>query len=381
MSWNTILRVELIVLIVGCIYYTLFLFFPQYFMGEQLSEDPMAWSGFGVLIVGIIAARLRQSLFPNRVRSLIDSGAIRSEFGSADELIEQVAREATKRTFWIFVPLVLLYLIGISQVYSNETGKIHLIVGGSMGVWLVSTRFAYGVATGIAAARLSGKSSVFVLNPGHMDRASGFGQLGFFYFNQALILLLPTFFMLFWLVYANINIGQFERDKLINEVAQRVVDDRNYISSLSEQVADYISCRTDEYAFLQDCDRGELYFIWGAQFYALIFFNLIIFTLSWVWPMALLARRMRDFHNRYIRPEVRRLELVVLKAREDFAEKIENLKDELHFEDYHVNTQAHADRLAVYRACPTFPIPIWTVLTTLVSNVSAVFGLLGAAVL
>ena len=86
---------------------------------------------------------------------------------------------------------------------------------------------------------------------------------------------------------------------------------------------------------------------------------------------------MRGYRNKYISPEVERLERSILEQRVEFAKSLAGEA----FVDVVAKRQAAidgvAEKLAVFRNTPVFPIPLWTALTAFISNISAIVGLLG----
>ena len=226
MKWKKIEQIETVLFVIGLLYFFAFLISPTHFMDRSLQEDPMSVLGFGLLLICLLTARILQSSFHKRVSYMTLSGAIMCSFEAFEAWFEIIA----KRAFLVILAtMVPIYMAGIYQAPSNEVGKFHLYLGGAIGATMLACRFAFGVATGISSAYLSRSKHSFVLTPSHPDGCSGFGHLGYYYFEQALILLMPTVFMAFWLFSDNPN-----------------------------------------------------YSLWHGQFYNLIAFNLVIFSLSWM---------------------------------------------------------------------------------------------------
>lgn len=361
----------------GLGYFVWFAIDPQVFSDNSHAEDPMAVSGFGCLLAGIVVARWVQSGFLRRIDLMVRSGAIQFEDSSHEQFNRWFQRSSVIAFLFVCGTLLPLYLIGLFETASNEKGKIHLYIGGAMGVWLVSTRFAFGVATGLAAYRLSHSKNRFILAPSHPDRSSGFGHLGHFYFDQALVLLLPAIFMLFWIIYVGVNIDRLQRAELADQFISATTGQNAVDQSLEIVLENYMTCKNviKQPDSIRACPQRDRQFIWLPQFVRLILFNLVIFMFSWVLPNLFLGRRMRAYRAKHIEPEVSRIEDELRDLRTEYP------ADPVGTTAYIAHRQQLdelAEKLAVYRSCPAFPLPILTVLTATISNISAILGLVGA---
>lgn len=375
MTWKKIDQFENFVWFIGLIYYLIFLIYPHEIMGQPLIDDPMSVSGFGLLLAGIFAAKLIQKSFPKKVAMMFSSGAIQSEFPSHSSFMDWFNRIASISFLWVAGSLVPLALIGIYFVDTNYEGKWHLIAGSFLGVWVISTRFAFGVATGIGAAKLSSRESRFVLSPPHPDRSSGFGHLGYFYFEQALVLLLPSVFMVGWILLVSLNMSQLARSELVNQV-EALVENRKPSGVQFDYIIDqYVICSSGE-SDLKACNSREREFIWYFHFIRLITFNLTIFMFIWIIPSIYIYRKMKAFRRRFIDPVIELIEREIATERRKLMDAADT-DDKILVADLGQNKiDQLAETLAIYRSTPTFPIPLGTAVTTWVSNVSAILGLL-----
>ena len=385
MTFKLIERCELYVWTLGLIYYGTFVFYPELFHGKTHAEDPMSVVGFGFLLIGIVLARWVQRGFLTRIDAVFAGGAIHMPGMTREGLRDWFHVNTARYFLWIFLPLLGLYLIVLTATSSNELGKIHLYVGGALGIWMVSVRFAVGVATGLCATYVSGPQSRFVLNPAHSDRSSGFGRLGYFYFDQALVLLLPAVFMIFWIGYVAINLSTLERNEVANAVFDKVGIETREDTTLSQSLEAYVVCRDEDGDIFSkaasDCTPAERSFLWGPAFYALTIFNIIIFLLSWGLPTIRLRARMAEYRDTYISLKIDELERVLTDLRGQFFDRLDKEEPDPVVRDMQAHMDAVSCELGTYRATPTYPLPIWTALTAIISNLSAVFGLLGASLL
>ena len=376
MTWQFLLRFERIFFVIGLLYFLSFLAYSEAFIGKSFNKDPMAAAGFGLVLSGVAIAWLVQRQFPYRVGLMIRSGAISSIEMDEAAFIAELERYATRAFFIIFLTMTPLFVGGVLSVDSNELGKPHLITGGVIGAGLIAMRFAYGVATGWASSRLVRSEVSITLAPNHPDRSAGFGHLGYFYFDQALVLLLPAAFMMFWLVYVGVNLNKLEEKEIFNLVVAHAEDQRSFSYrppvTPPEFVEEYVVC-PHKNSPITECRADERLFIWQDPFLLLIGFNLIIFLLSWGWPSWRIYRRMKTSRATDVDPEIDRLESVVAAARRTMRTESGGI-DQKAF----AALDDDVERLAILRSCPVFPIPIWTAVTAVVSNVSALFGLIGA---
>ncbi|MCV6584541.1 MAG: hypothetical protein OIF47_03315 [Marinibacterium sp.] len=376
--WARITQAELLVLAAGTLYYIAFLIAPERFMDGDFGDDLMASGGFGLLLAGIVIARAIQSRFSSRVLGVVRSGAILlGDTGDdgRDRIEAWINQRAVLMLAIIFPTLLVLYLIGVASAPSDQTGKPHLIAGGTMGLFMISVRFAFGVATGLVAARLADPQNSFVLQPAHDDRASGFGSLGFFYLDQAAVLLLPALFMVTWILFVQSSISQFQEATVVSNLVEAITDTPQPAPELRRFATPYVTCTSARVA-PEQCPRTDLAFFWQAQFVGLSICNLVIFFFCWIVPMLILARRMRGYRRQVIDPRIRTLEQKLFKIRTQFRTPSPDDLDALERQ-----TDEMAQQLAVYRACPAFPIPLWTAVTAAVSNLSAVLGILGTSLL
>ncbi|WP_350334225.1 hypothetical protein [Coralliovum pocilloporae] len=375
MCWHRINGLENIFWLSGLCYYVLFLLFPLKIMNQPLAEDPMSVFGFAILLAGILLAKLIQRAFFRKVRLMTSSGAIQTEFKTHDAFIDWFHKVAERSFLCIAGTLIPLALLGIYWTDSLEEAKIHLLAGSFLGVWMISTRFAYGVATGIAAAKLSHKSAIFLLSPSHPDRSSGFGHLGYFYFEQALVLLLPAVYMVFWIVLVSINMGQLERSELVERVEAAIENRDPKNPQLNNILERYVQCENGHYDSTT-CEANQRAFIWFDHFVRLIVFNLIIFMLIWLIPSYYIRQKMKEARKEQVDPFIERLEKEIAHIRTSLAGPNIQMGDSPKNHTDYQTLDEQACVLANLRSTPTFPIPLGTAITTWVSNVSAIVGLI-----
>lgn len=373
--WPLILKLETLLWFAGLAFYGYFIAFPEEVMGQPLADDPMAVFGFAALLAGLILARILQGTFVRRIEQMHTSGAIQSDFPSQAAFEAWFGRIATLSFALVVLTLLPLGLIVIYVTESNTVAKPFLMAGSAMGICLVAVRFAHGIASGITAYAISRPSATFSLTPSHPDNCSGFGQLGFYYFEQALILLIPAAFMLFWIVFIGINISQFERAEMAEQVTALIEGRPPGAAEFAHVVETYVVC-ADGTTDAAACAPDERRFLWGQPFQWLIFYNLIIFLLVWVLPSFFLNRRMRQSREEDIGPVERRLAEELSVSRRALAAEAETSSDTVQARE---GIDRMAVKLAELRGTPTFPIPLWTAVTTWISNISAILGLLAIA--
>ena len=367
----------------GAVYLTAFLIAPTSFSGVPLHIDPMAPSGFLLILLGSLIASWVQSRFPGRVEELFRSGSILLDDDAYQAFWTDFRKLVRMCILAVTIPLAALVTIGPFIVGSNEQGLPHLIAGGLLGSWLVGVRFGVGIATGIAASRLAHGRTVFVPSPGHPDRAAGFGRLGYFYLDQALVLLLPALFMVFWIVFVG---KQIETAKPMLTDALRSPEELQTIVDVYKKypaIWEYTSCEPkptgpDRYFWDEEteqpfhvgyllCPPDGLRFIWQVHYYRLLLFNLVVVLLAWLLPNLVLRGAMRRGLVQLVDPRILQTEAALYAKRGQLAtDPTGGAPGE---------EQALAQELANLRSCPTFPVPLGTVILTFLSNVSALAGL------
>lgn len=332
---------------VACIYYLIFLIFPTSLVGQRHSEDPMAVSGFGILILAIFGVRRVQAGFAPAVGHLIRRGILIKTGEQAVE--ERFAGLSVVAISIVVVTLVPLAVYGLVNTDTVEEGKPFLISGGVIGAILIGVRFGVAVATGVFASTLRRSGLRVVLSRNSTDMASGLRPLGDFFFKQGLFVLIPAVVMLFWLIAA----------------------ERGW------SFATIYVCTVGDY--LANCEPGE--FLWQDQFYRLMAFNiLVVFNFAVLVPALFLRALMVDFKNRHYLPAAAYLE-----------DRLQNSRFELYLTPAHSLTVAsYLDRereIAAlneeydsYMGARTWPIPIAETAATVLANASAVYGLLAPMV-
>jgi len=328
----------------GCVYFAIFAFCPGAFTESSHSEDPMTLSGFGVLLVGVYGARRLQRGFTGRITSLTRTGVLlRSGTTDFECDFHRVRAIAIPVIAGSLIPLTIG---GIWAANSTEVGKLYLVVGALLGIWLVSARFGWAVATGVFALRLDRLGISITVTPGASDRAAGLRMLGDFYFFQALFVLVPALFMSFWMI---------------------AVEAEWAIAS------GYWHCELPRF----DCDPHQRVGTWTSQFLALIAFDiLVIFNPSVLLPGWLIGRKMKAATRTHVEPVVRRLEGEICDLRSQVfpSDREDQEADHSRLGLFEEITR-RATQLDRYRSTPTWPMPLGRVLTTVLANASALVGL------
>ena len=353
-TWDIIEVIEKVLWILGLLIYAWFLRNSVEISGNTLAQEPMAPIGFGLVLLGTLSAKLIQVRFVEKVKLLTRSGAIFDGYGHLDGLSEDTNFIST----WVFIPMVvglcITYLIGLN-ISLSEPG-IYLIIGGMIAVYIVSTRFSFGVASGLCTLKIT-KHTEFFLHSSHPDKAAGFGHLGYYYFKQALVILIPTAFMAGWLLlaYATVQAKNIE------------MPEQNTFAYEFDGYMRYDDDTDSVYVKYWDCEKEKRTFIWSAAFYKLILVNLIVFLFAWAIPNSVLAKQMKVAKRRVVYPAIEELERKLKNHRRLQTKGFSDLRSASHL----------SDELYYLRMCPTFPLPVKTVATVFLSNISAIFGLLG----
>ncbi len=348
-------KADRIVFIIGLIYFAAFLIAPARFGGVAHNEDPMAPSGFAVLLVTVYIARRVQNGFQGRFDGLLRGGVLlASDFGA--ELRRRFARICLMSSVGTAVVLIPLTAVGVWLANAVPDGKLHLTLGSIAGAFLVANRFGWAIATGLLPIHFKKAGVDVVLTRNAADKSSGLLILGEFYFRQAVIVLIPTVYMLFWF----------------------------YVIEKQFPFAAPYFCHVDVTP-AAPCPPEYVDPIWTGQFVRLILFNiLIVFSLAVLVPALALRGAMRDYKARYFLPLVAPLEDELARLRRQTLAfgAVSSARDQLGtLGALHGQIEAKAGELASYRDAPTWPLPLWETLVAIVSNVSAVTGLIGFGVL
>ncbi|MEM1273712.1 MAG: hypothetical protein AAGF88_07845 [Pseudomonadota bacterium] len=365
-AWRKILILEVAVWVAGLVYFVIYLFHAETMTGEPAADDPIAWSMFLAALVAVPVARSVQSRFLRRLNATVSDGLILSDQDDPATIGTAFARLAS-RSFAILVVVLLVLVVGgiAIETRSNPLGKPHLIAGASLAAVLIATRFAHGVAASLVLRQFKGPETVFVLNPDAQDKAAGFGILGYAYYNQALLVLIPFLFLAFWLVAVEfaINAGPaLKPDGSFSPVAFG-----NYIVCAGS------TAPTDQ----SQCPQSEWVFLWRDDYLVAMAINLVVFVLSAFLPMSFLARHMRKSRRLQVWPHVEELSAHVHDLRARYRE---DRDDPTAFAEMQARVAPLAAELTLWRACPVFPIPVATAAATLISNLSGILGLLGFAI-
>jgi len=342
-------KIDQIVLVISFLYFIAFAIKPRMFSGVSHSEDPMAISGFAMVLLVFVLARRIQNAFLTHVANLIRSGNLLTDdmgFRFRKKFEQLLFITATA----VVVTLLPLTLIGIYLAPSAPDGKIHLMIGATLGGWLVASRFAWAIATGVSPMLFKRTGITVAVVAGAADQSGGLRPLGAFYFRQAIIVLIPTAFMLFWF----------------------------YVIDRQLPFTDpYWHCATP-FSIEGNCPSEDVRTVWSDHFIRLVGYNVIfIFSVSVFIPSFALGRNMAEYKRRYFLPlcaaienEIRDLQNTLLPNPTD----AQNLDTTL---SVHNQIKLKHEALRNLRDAPVWPLPLWETVFSLVSNVSAFVGLVG----
>lgn len=336
-----LIRLDKLALLLGLAYYLLFLIFPTKFSGLEIADDPMSVSGFGVVLITVAMATHIQNKFPEILKLMIGKSLLVSPLAATEikNKYDSLLLQSILLTNGILVPLAL---VGVYLADSNQIGKLHLLLGSCIAGFLISNRFGCAIATGYFTALFKKYEIETVLIPSSKDGASGHRPLGDFYFRQAVIVLVPSIFMGFWIL------------AVIRQWA------------IAEP---YTICNFDG----TDCHG-----IWHEQFLRLITFDiLVVFNFSVLFPAFFLSRSMKRFKKRYFyrkiaeaKSEIRKSIITAMQISEETGSAT------AYIENYMRDIKKRVEILEDFEMAKTWPIPLGQTFAAALANISALFGLI-----
>jgi len=351
--WKSIVSIEAFFLVIGTAVFIVFTLNPKYFNAMEHFKEPMPWLGFGLTLAALTLLRTHQAKFKDKLALLLRNGSILTG-NSLDEVHSNTLRKAVYTFPFVVTTLLLVYLIGLF-VAQSQSPHLGLIIGGAVGVYIMSTRFSFGIASAWVIHDLA-KNSHFFLYPEHPDKAAGFGHLGYYYLKQAIIILLPTAFMVFWMVSVYfVTSGDFPEEYSANR--------------LEIMIDLYMRCVGDRNTYFWGCPIEKREFIWTESFIALIAFNIIVFTLAWIWPNEILRRKMKESARISLNPVIEKLEKNI-RIRRQYA--LSNPA----IQGYDCR---ELKALASLRSCPLIPLPIGSLLILSGSYLFTAIGAIGVS--
>lgn len=341
-------RIEGAVYAVGLVYCAAFALFPHVFGALPHQDEPMALSGFVLILLAVPWLWHVQSRFPKLVSGLAEAGAIGGWRGDTDDHADHRERRCRAKIL-IFAVLASVLTIGILTSGSNRAAQPHLLLGAILAAVLISGRFGDAVAAGLFATALRrGRLSVH-LNPFAADKAAGLQALGDYYFQQALFLAIPAAYMLFWII-------AIEAGWLNAEVYGTAAEDLPAIAaSLGFETGN----------------------IWLSLFALLLIINLVIFNLAVFLPARAVGRAMLRYKLRHIEPQIAVMSEGLIATQRRLIEDggAARLSEPERSAALAALTEQSA-QIARLRRTPTGPIPLSEILGTLALNAIAIAGLL-----
>ena len=309
----------------------------------------MAVFGFGILLVGVLVARWWQSKFESRIHRLFSTGTFLSENGSDsfDRHFDRLLRRYVFCMGILFIPLLEIFLWKTESV---EEGKLHLMLGWGISAIVIALRFGRAIATGLSVMDLRKNGINVIITKNVTGGAGGLRTLGDYYFYQAIILLIPSAFMLFWLgaVYLQHPIAH-----TYWKCDGELIDGR--------------------------CLAENINATWFNFSLAFIAFNvLVVFNGALVIPCIWLRRNILTHKAQIFAPIIEQIEKELFEIRRTLQRT-----QETHISGHDPDIRALVDRaedkageLAAYSDTPTWPISLGKKLVQIVSNISALAGLI-----
>lgn len=347
-------RLDYFALAAGFLYFAVFLAAPDIINVDPRHHDAMTIGGFALVLFGVtVALPLQQSLLAE-VRHLEDRGDLilperhGERFAQRIFLIEQIA--AIVLFVAIFVASIVFFVI-----VPAESRSFHLVAGALLSSWLVAGRFAAGITSGAMIFAINRGRVILRLTPGHRDHAAGFGRLGKLFFSQAFVVLLPALFMFFW--------WYVTRSLLISLPSG---DFTSMFGLSATDLGRYIDCLNCAPCGIEHPNCTQPSFTYDGFYQVLLPINFCVMFAAVLFPVWVLHRKMGRAKQEQIEPALIALRDEVRAAKQAIGVRpvdIVGIKD---------LTEKYDD----LAGCPVWPIPFSLFLTAIISNASAVVGIL-----
>ena len=165
-------------------------------------DDPMSFTGFLVLIIGLgySVAVDRDQL--KLIRYLYDSTIIDMNEEKWAQIKLELRRNSLKCQVILVLVVVILMGIGYSIFFSTGSSRyrFEFLAASAICSILAGLRLGRLVANGFTGRAIETIDPSFEVMIGHPDRTGGLARIGNFYFLQTLTLLLPIIWICFWLL-------------------------------------------------------------------------------------------------------------------------------------------------------------------------------------
>lgn len=173
---------------------------PKIFGEDWFSRDPMAFTGFLTVILGI----LYSVAVDKNQRRLIDRWHNSMVFVSDDVTKDRISTGVISTSFVLQIVITAITVIAMITGYSQFFGNVDYFdefwLASLICAVLIGLRMGRVASHGFIGNSIEKHENAIRIAVFHPDRTGGLGQIGNFYFLQASVILVPIIWLLVWVL-------------------------------------------------------------------------------------------------------------------------------------------------------------------------------------